>query len=125
MSEPDESGPPWPSRSSRPDRAPKSKTDAETQTGASPLTTSMILNDEEHTFDYVIELLIKLFRHSLRDGRGADLADPHHRPGRRLHDPQGAGRAEARPGPRLRARPADERSPRARSAATSSRRPAD
>ena len=25
----------------------------------------MILNDEEHTFEYVIELLTKIFRHSL------------------------------------------------------------
>ena len=26
----------------------------------------IILNDEEHTFDYVIELLTKLFRHPLK-----------------------------------------------------------
>jgi ATP-dependent Clp protease adaptor protein ClpS len=46
---------------------PKSKkrTDRETRTERQPPYHVVILNDEEHTFDYVIELLIKLFGHSL------------------------------------------------------------
>jgi ATP-dependent Clp protease adaptor protein ClpS len=35
------------------------------QTRRLPPFNVVILNDEEHTFDYVIELLIKLFRHPL------------------------------------------------------------
>ena len=35
------------------------------QTRRLPPYNVVILNDEEHTFPYVIELLIKLFRHSL------------------------------------------------------------
>jgi len=45
--------------------APKSKTDLETQTRRQPPYHVVILNDEEHTFDYVIELLTKLFAHPL------------------------------------------------------------
>jgi ATP-dependent Clp protease adaptor protein ClpS len=47
--------------------APRSKT-AEataTQTRRQPPYHVVILNDEEHTFDYVIDLLTKIFRHSL------------------------------------------------------------
>ena len=44
---------------------PKSKTDPETQTRRQPPYHVVILNDEEHTFDYVIELLTKLFGHPL------------------------------------------------------------
>ena len=45
--------------------APKSKTDLETRTRRQPPYHVVILNDEEHTFDYVIELLTKLFGHPL------------------------------------------------------------
>lgn len=45
--------------------APKSKTDRETRTKKLPPYHVIILNDEEHTFDYVIELLTKLFAHPL------------------------------------------------------------
>ncbi len=37
----------------------------EPQTRRLPPYNVVILNDEEHTFPYVIELLVKLFRHSL------------------------------------------------------------
>jgi ATP-dependent Clp protease adaptor protein ClpS len=45
--------------------APKSKTRTETRSQRQPPYNVVILNDEEHTFDYVIELLTKLFSHSL------------------------------------------------------------
>jgi ATP-dependent Clp protease adaptor protein ClpS len=45
--------------------APRSKTDQATQTQRQPPYNVVILNDEEHTFDYVIDLLTKIFRHSL------------------------------------------------------------
>jgi ATP-dependent Clp protease adaptor protein ClpS len=43
------------------------ETDVETdrQTRRLPPYNVVILNDEEHTFPYVIELLVKLFRHEL------------------------------------------------------------
>jgi len=44
---------------------PKSRTDPTTQTRRQPPYHVVILNDEEHTFDYVIELLTKLFGHPL------------------------------------------------------------
>jgi len=44
---------------------PRSKTDPKNQTRRLPPYNVVILNDEEHTFDYVIELLIKLFGHGL------------------------------------------------------------
>ena len=45
--------------------APKSKTDLQTRTRRQPPYHVVILNDEEHTFEYVIELLTKLFGHPL------------------------------------------------------------
>jgi ATP-dependent Clp protease adaptor protein ClpS len=36
-----------------------------TQSQRQPPYNVVILNDEEHTFDYVIDLLVKVFRHSL------------------------------------------------------------
>lgn len=39
--------------------------DQETRTKKLPPYNVIILNDEEHTFEYVIELLTKLFRHPL------------------------------------------------------------
>jgi ATP-dependent Clp protease adaptor protein ClpS len=44
---------------------PRAKTDQTTQTRRQPPYHVVILNDEEHTFEYVIDLLTKLFRHSL------------------------------------------------------------
>ena len=44
---------------------PKSKTDATTKTRRQPPYNVIILNDEEHTFEYVIEMLVKIFSHSL------------------------------------------------------------
>jgi ATP-dependent Clp protease adaptor protein ClpS len=46
--------------------APREKTDPQTRTKTLPPYNVIILNDEEHTFDYVIELLTKLFAHSLQ-----------------------------------------------------------
>jgi len=45
---------------------PRTKTVPQTRTKRLPPYNVVILNDEEHTFDYVIELLTKLFRHSLK-----------------------------------------------------------
>jgi len=44
---------------------PDSRTEEETRTRRQPPYHVIILNDEEHTFDYVIELLTKLFSHPL------------------------------------------------------------
>jgi len=46
--------------------APRSETATETRSKRLPPYHVIILNDEEHTFDYVIELLTKLFNHSLQ-----------------------------------------------------------
>lgn len=43
--------------------APRSRTSTTTATRRQPPYHVVILNDEEHTFDYVIELLTKLFAH--------------------------------------------------------------
>jgi ATP-dependent Clp protease adaptor protein ClpS len=53
--------------------APKSRTTVATQTQRQPPYNVVILNDEEHTFDYVIELLTKLFRHSLATAQALTL----------------------------------------------------
>jgi ATP-dependent Clp protease adaptor protein ClpS len=45
--------------------APKERAEPETKTKQLPPYNVVILNDEVHTFDYVIELLAKLFGHSL------------------------------------------------------------
>jgi ATP-dependent Clp protease adaptor protein ClpS len=45
--------------------APKSRTATTNATRRQPPYHVIILNDEEHTFDYVIELLTKLFGHPL------------------------------------------------------------
>ena len=44
---------------------PKSKAQASTSSRKLPPYNVIVLNDEEHTFEYVIELLTKLFAHSL------------------------------------------------------------
>lgn len=44
---------------------PKSDTNARSGTRQMPPYNVVILNDEEHSFEYVIELLTKLFAHSL------------------------------------------------------------
>ena len=46
--------------------APRQSTRPETETKRLPPYNVVILNDEEHTFDYVIELLRKLFAHPLK-----------------------------------------------------------
>jgi ATP-dependent Clp protease adaptor protein ClpS len=43
--------------------APRAKADPESKTRRQPPYNVILLNDEEHTFDYVIELLMKLFGH--------------------------------------------------------------
>jgi len=45
--------------------APRTRATPSTQTRRQPPYHVVILNDEEHTFDYVIELLTKLFGHPL------------------------------------------------------------
>jgi len=44
---------------------PKARPSEQTQTRHLPPYNVIILNDEEHTFEYVIDLLTKVFRHSL------------------------------------------------------------
>ena len=44
---------------------PKSKAQASTSSKQLPPYNVIVLNDEEHTFEYVIELLTKLFAHPL------------------------------------------------------------
>ncbi len=50
--------------------APASQAQGETRTRRQPPYNVIILNDEEHTFEYVIELLTKLFAHSLPVAEG-------------------------------------------------------
>ena len=45
--------------------SPQGKTDSSSKTRRQPPYNVVVLNDEEHTFEYVIELLTKLFGHSL------------------------------------------------------------
>ncbi len=84
--------------------APKNKTTQETRTKKLPPFNVVILNDEEHTFDYVIELLTKLFAHTLK--AAIELTWRIHLSGRAVvyttHKEK--SRAEARPGALLRAR---------------------
>src|SRR4051812_43682225 len=49
---------------------PRADTDQATQTRRQPPYNVVILNDEEHTFEYVIALLTKVFRHSLSTAEG-------------------------------------------------------
>jgi ATP-dependent Clp protease adaptor protein ClpS len=44
---------------------PKAKAENTTKTRRQPPYNVIILNDEEHTFEYVIEMLVKIFSHSL------------------------------------------------------------
>src|SRR5205823_7608127 len=62
--------------------APRSRTRTETQTRRQPPYHVVILNDEEHTFDYVIELLTKLFTHPLATAK--DLTWRIHTTGRAI-----------------------------------------
>ena len=49
-----------------PETDTETRTDEDTKTKRQPPYNVIIVNDEEHTFDYVIELLSKVFRHPLR-----------------------------------------------------------
>ena len=71
--------------------------DQETRTRRLPPYNVIILNDEEHTFEYVIELLIKLFAHPLPTAEELTLGDP----------PPGAGPSSTR---RTRRRPSSSAS---------------
>jgi ATP-dependent Clp protease adaptor protein ClpS len=44
----------------------ETRTDEDTRTKRQPPYNVIIVNDEEHTFEYVIELLTKVFRHSVK-----------------------------------------------------------
>jgi ATP-dependent Clp protease adaptor protein ClpS len=44
---------------------PESQADRRSKTRRQPPYNVVVLNDEEHTFDYVIDLLVKIFRHPL------------------------------------------------------------
>lgn len=50
--------------------APRSKTKPKNETRQLPPYNVIILNDEEHTFDYVIDLLTKVFAHSATTAEG-------------------------------------------------------
>ena len=52
----------------------------------------VVFNDEEHTFEYVTETLMKVFRYPLERSRGAHAANPHRRQGDRVvRRPRGGG----------------------------------
>ncbi len=65
MSEPDESAVAEAEPVVSTKSAPKNATDRSTKTRRQPPYNVILLNDEEHTFEYVIELLTKIFGHSL------------------------------------------------------------
>ncbi len=71
-----------------------------------PLYHVVLLDDDDHTYDYVVEMLTKIFllpaRSSLRSRRGSGYHRPHHRDDLRT----GAGRVWTRPDPWLRRRSA-------------------
>jgi hypothetical protein len=82
----------------------------------------VLLNDDDHSYEYVIEMLGQLFRmpaeRAMQVAKTVDAegrADPD-------DDPQGAGRTQARPDSRLRAQSADHVVRRARCRRRSSRR---
>jgi ATP-dependent Clp protease adaptor protein ClpS len=52
---------------------PRADSDTKTEIPQQPPYNVIILNDEEHTYDYVIELLVKLFAHSLTTARELTL----------------------------------------------------
>ena len=54
----------------------------ETKTRRMPPYNVVVLNDEDHTFEYVIEMLVKLFAHSL--ARAKDLTWEIHSRGRAI-----------------------------------------
>ena len=60
----------------------ESQADESTRSRRQPPYNVVILNDEEHTFDYVIDLLTKLFRHSTRTAQ--DLTWRIHNSGRAI-----------------------------------------
>lgn len=62
--------------------APRSKTEVSTKTRKLPPYNVIILNDEEHTFDYVIDLLVKVFSHSA--SRAEELTWRIHNSGRAI-----------------------------------------
>lgn len=57
--------------------APKAKVVPTTETRRQPPYNVIILNDEEHTFGYVIELLMKLFGHPLARSEALTLQIHH------------------------------------------------
>lgn len=65
MSEPDESAVAEAEPVVSTKSAPKNATDRSAKTRRQPPYNVIVLNDEEHTFEYVIELLTKIFGHSL------------------------------------------------------------
>ena len=73
----------------------------ETRTRRIPPYHVVVLNDEDHTFEYVIEMLIKLFAHSIPRAKDLTCENRLSGAGDRLHDTQGESRAETRTGPRL------------------------
>ena len=87
--------------------SPRHAADASSRTRRQPPYNVVVLNDEEHTFEYVIELLTKLFGHSLTLAEKLTWQIHNSRAGHRIDDPQGARRAEVRAGPALRAGPPD------------------
>ncbi len=56
--------------------------DAKTRTDRQPPYNVIVLNDEEHTFEYVIEMLTKIFQHSLT--RAENLTWQIHKTGRAI-----------------------------------------
>ena len=86
---------------------PETDVEQEQQTKRQPPYHVILLNDDDHTYEYVIEMLKALFGHPVEKGFQLAKVGGHAGAGDRLHDEPGAGGAEARPDPRLRPRPAD------------------
>jgi ATP-dependent Clp protease adaptor protein ClpS len=53
--------------------SPEAKPDEKTRTKRQPPYHVILLNDEEHTFEYVIELLVKIFGHAKPTAEGLTL----------------------------------------------------
>ena len=72
-----------------------------------PLYHVVLLDDDEHTYDYVVEMLTKIFCLSSEAAFRQRGGSGHHGPDDRDHVRAGAGRIRARPDSRLRSGPAD------------------
>ncbi len=85
---------------------PDTDVEQEQKTQRQPPYNVILLNDDDHTYEYVIEMLKALFGHPVEKGYQLAKVVDYARAGDRLYDEPGAGGVEARPDSRLRPRPA-------------------